>query len=89
MYKMIGFSVLFLLSILRSNAQITTPTRITKLKVINQTTTPVYSLTNARVSINTGRDNKEFPSFVQVWLYHKGKGVLYASPEIRNEMQVK
>jgi hypothetical protein len=88
MKKLLTVSVLFLLGYTIVHAQIQTPTRITKFKTINTTQAPVYTLTNARVSIITGRDNKEFPSFVQVWLYHKRKGVLYASPEIRNEMQV-
>jgi hypothetical protein len=77
-----------LLSTMITHAQILSPTRITKLKPPVTTQTPVYTLTNARVSIITGKDNKEFPSVVTTHLYQKGKGVLFGSPEIRNEMQV-
>jgi hypothetical protein len=50
---------------------------------------PVYTLTNARVTIGTGNDNKEFPSEVTVWLIEKGKGFLFNQPgaNMRNEMK--
>ena len=88
MKKIIIVVILQTLTLSFTQAQITAPVKTIKNLPVNPAPTPVYTLTNARVSIITGRDNKEFPSFVQVWLYHKGKGVLYASPEIRNEMQV-
>lgn len=71
-------------------SQITAPVKTIKNLPVNPASTPVYTLTNARVSITTGRDNKEFPSEVTVWLIQKGKGILFQQPgsNTRNEMQV-
>ncbi|MEJ8843514.1 hypothetical protein WG954_14080 [Lacibacter sp. H375] len=90
MNKLITIILPCLLSTVITNAQILSPTKISTLKPINVTQTPVYTLTNARVSISTGRDNKEFPSEVTVWLIQKGKGILFQQPgtNTRNEMQV-
>jgi hypothetical protein len=88
MKKIIFVLLSSLLCVVMVHAQILAPKKAINLKIINPTATPIYSFTNASVSINTGTDNKEFPLFVHVWLYHKGKGVLCASPEIRNEMLI-
>lgn len=83
-------TVLILLCCITVNAQIQSPTRITKFKPVNTAPAAVYTLTNARVSIITGKDNKEFPSEVTVWLIQKGKGFLFNQPgsNLRNEMAV-
>ncbi|WP_407528077.1 hypothetical protein PDL71_08550 [Lacibacter sp. MH-610] len=90
MNKLFIVTILTLLEMATVNAQILNPTRITTLKPIKTSQVPVYTLTNARVSITTGRDNKEFPSEVTVWLIQKGKGILFQQPgsNTRNEMQV-
>lgn len=71
-------------------AQISAPKVIKAKTPVTAPPPPVYSLTNARVSITTGKDNKEFSSEVTVWLIQKGKGILFQQPgsNTRNEMQV-
>ncbi|MFN8253385.1 MAG: hypothetical protein U0V75_16065 [Ferruginibacter sp.] len=88
MKKFFLMALISLLCIHQGGAQIALPSKIIKAKPVNAP--PVYTLTNARVSITTGRDNKEFPSEVTVWLIQKGKGILFQQPgaNTRNEMQV-
>ena len=88
MKKFFLMALISLLCIHQGGAQIALPSKIIKAKPVNAP--PVYSLTNVRVSITTGRDNKEFPSEVTVWLIQKGKGILFQQPgaNTRNEMQV-
>lgn len=55
------------------------------------TSTPVYILSSARVSIRTGSDNKEFPSGVWVALAAKsapGEWRTYVQQNLGNEMRI-
>lgn len=90
MNKFFLITVILLLSLQQGNAQISAPKIIKGKTPVTAPPAPVYSLTNARVSIITGKDNKEFPSEVTVWLIQKGKGILFQQPgaNTRNEMQV-
>lgn len=76
MNKFLLITVILVLSLQQGNAQISAPKMI---KGKNPATAPpsVYSLTNARVSITSCSDNKEFSPEVTVWLIQKGKGILF------------
>lgn len=55
------------------------------------TSTPVYILSSARVSIRTGNDNKEFPSVVWVAVAAKsepGEWRTYVQENLGNEMRI-
>lgn len=99
MKRICSIILVFILTAISTTAQITKPEIIKKKIDHGKTITepaqppyvPVYTLTAVKVTLQTGNDNKEFPSMLGLTLYQRNpyKGI-YGLPGngIKNELPV-